>query len=292
MLIPASSVYAGPEFPRNEQVGIGRTEKWLSLSVGPWQIHLPIDKEGRYPQIDAIIPKPEKVVSRLQIADSDAQFLQDAIPRLPVDENQNHPVTIDLNGEVIVRATASDQPKPTELVLTNSRLVGDPVKISVNREFLARAMKLGFREIGLINEQSIVTFDDGRRKYLVMPLEADKNAKRVTDTFRIESGTTGSDSKVQRLRVSPSTSNPPTTMPKPNSNQEPPSATVRGSSAAAEHESSATGPIGAAIELRTSLRTALTNANTLIASLRRNKRQQRLVQSTLQSLKDLQKIAG
>ena len=199
-------------------------------------------------------------------------------------------MTLDLNGEIVVRATASDQPKPTELVLTNSRLIGDPVKISVNREFLARALKLGFREIGLINEQSIVTFDDGRRKYLVMPLETDKNAKRVTDAVRIESGTASPTTQAQRLRIS--SSNNPNTIPKPQNHQEPPSAAVHGLSAAAEHESSATGPIGAAIELRTSLRAALTNTNTLIASLRRNKRQQRLVQSTLQSLKDLQKIAG
>ena len=295
VLIPASGVYASPEFPRNEPIGVARTEKWLSLSVGPWLIHLPIDKDGNYPKVDAIIPKSEKIVSRLQIADADARFLQDAIPRLPGDEDQHHPVTLDLNGEVIVRATASDQPKPTELVLTNSRLIGEPVKISVNREFLARAMKLGFREIGLINEQSIVTFDDGRRKYLVMPRESDKNAKRVTDAVRIESGTIGAGPPTQRLRVSPSTSNNEDTMPKPKNQQESPAEAKNGSTVVPHDESQdshGAGPIGAAIELRTSLRSALTGVNTLIASLRRNKRQQRLVQSTLQSLKDLQKIAG
>ena len=34
------------------------------------------------------------------------------------------------------------------------------------------------------------------------------------------------------------------------------------------------------------------NVNNLIASLRRNKRQQRIVATTLQSLKELQKVAG
>ena len=53
-----------------------------------------------------------------------------------------------------------------------------------------------------------------------------------------------------------------------------------------------TNPIVAAIELRTSLRATLTDLNNLIASLRRNKRQQRIVATTLQSLKELQKVAG
>ena len=91
----------------------------------------------------------------------------------------------------IVRATASDQPRPTELILINSRLVGEPVKINVHREFLARAIKLGCREIGVINPESIVTCGDDRRKYLVMPLSPDKNAKQITDSVRIESGTAG-----------------------------------------------------------------------------------------------------
>jgi hypothetical protein len=36
----------------------------------------------------------------------------------------------------------------------------------------------------------------------------------------------------------------------------------------------------------------LTDLNNLIASLRRNKRQQRIVATTLHSLKELQKVAG
>ena len=290
VLIPASGVFASPEFAHDDPVGIGRTDKWLSFSIGPWQIHLPIDKDGRYPRCDDIAPKPEKIVSRLQIAEHDAKFLRDAIPGLPGDEdNVHHPVTLQLDGEVIVRATASDQPQPTELVLTNSQLVGEPVKIGLNREFLSRALKLGFRELGLINSDAILTFQDEKRKYLIMPLTLDKNAKPATGAMRIESGAADPNAQPQRLRVAPSTSNPETTMTKPKDQAE--TAVASNGTSAAEQES-AIGPIGAAIQLRGSLRTALADVTTLITSLRRQKRQQNLVQSTLQSLKDLQKIAG
>ena len=49
-------------------------------------------------------------------------------------------------------------------------------------------------------------------------------------------------------------------------------------------------PIEQAIAFRDSLRTAVVQANELIRSLKRQKREARLVQSTLASLKQLQKV--
>ncbi len=51
-----------------------------------------------------------------------------------------------------------------------------------------------------------------------------------------------------------------------------------------------TSPIEQAVALRDTLRAAVTQANELIRSLKRQKREARLVQSTLASLKQLQKV--
>ena len=51
-------------------------------------------------------------------------------------------------------------------------------------------------------------------------------------------------------------------------------------------------PIEQAITFRDSLRTAVVNANELIRNLKRQKREARLVQSTLASLKQLQKAGA
>ena len=70
-----------------------------------------------------------------------------AVPRLPSDDEFNCPVTLDLNGSVAIRAKAADQPRPTEVVLTGSDWSGEPIRINTNRKYLARAVKLGFREL-------------------------------------------------------------------------------------------------------------------------------------------------
>ena len=52
------------------------------------------------------------------------------------------------------------------------------------------------------------------------------------------------------------------------------------------------GPIEQAIALRDALRNAASAANLLVRSLKQHKRQNRIVQTTLESLKQLQKVAG
>ena len=51
-------------------------------------------------------------------------------------------------------------------------------------------------------------------------------------------------------------------------------------------------PIEQAEALRATLRAALAQTNQLIVSLRRQRKQNRLMKSTLESLKDLQRVAG
>ena len=53
-----------------------------------------------------------------------------------------------------------------------------------------------------------------------------------------------------------------------------------------------TSPIEQAITFRDSLRTALVQVNELIRSLKRQKREARLVQTTLASLRQLQKVGA
>ena len=156
-------------------------------------------------------------------------------------------------------------------------------------------MKFCFRDAGLSNEQFVLAFDDVRGNYLATTPEPNKNAKRDGQRRADRIGRGKTTPQAQRLQISSSTSLNETTMPKSKNQQDPPAAANNGSAPTARqesHESSATGPIGAAIELRTSLRTALTDVNTLITSLRRQNRQQKLVATTLQSLKELDKIAG
>ncbi len=78
--------------------------------------------------------------------EGDVQFLERTLAELPKSDDHNRPVTLELNGQTIVRARGKDPPT-TELVLTNSHRSGQELRLACNREFLARATKLGFRDL-------------------------------------------------------------------------------------------------------------------------------------------------
>jgi hypothetical protein len=57
------------------------------------------------------------------------------------------PVTLDLNGQAVVRAKAEGQEQVTEVVLCQSEVHGPPVRFATNRDNLGRALALGFCEL-------------------------------------------------------------------------------------------------------------------------------------------------
>ncbi len=303
VLIPASSVFNSPEFPSNQTVDIGCSEKWLTLCIGPWTIHLPINQEGRFPKTSDVLPRPDRITTRLQIAEDDAQFLAESLKSLPGQAEHDQPITLDLNGEVLVRAKAEDQSRPTELVLSRSTITGPPVRIHTNRQYLARAVRLGFRQIGLIDAKSSISCGNEQQQYVWMPLSPQSAIKSSPDALRIESSQHYVPISAKPVSNHSTLANQHETMnrttEKSRRGQQPqhdlatnnsklPAVAERHQEAASSSIGLSLSPINAALDLRSSLRDSLAKTNTMIAALRRQKRQSKLVATTLASLKQLQ----
>ncbi len=111
MLIPASGAFASNDFSGAEDVLIGRTEDWIIVhlpvgrqGVNSCTLHLKIEKERRFPNIDLQIPTQGSAATTLVLSDDDVDFLLTSTKRLPGVQECNSPVTVDLNGCVAVRA--------------------------------------------------------------------------------------------------------------------------------------------------------------------------------------------
>ncbi len=281
VLVPGLTVFGNRELPRDVPVQIGRSEKHVTLVIGPWSIHLTINREGRFPRVDDVVPAGFSAASLLRLHPADARFLLDTIDRLPGDEILNHPITLDLNGQVIVRARSEEEPRPTEVILTNSRLEGDPLRLHSNREYLARAVHLGFSEFSLFGNAKPVLAQDANRRYVWVGLDAEGAVPPAEDAVRIESPQEANYSSIRNnpikeLNVTqsiPMASDAPTASTKPQQRLR-----------AAATKS----PVKQAVALRNALQTAARQANELARTLKRHKRQSRLVETTLASLKQLQ----
>jgi hypothetical protein len=210
----------------------------------------------------------------------------------------------------------------TEVLLSNARTEGPPMRIATDRSFLLRALRLGLTDLHFTEPHLAVIANDERRQYVWMPLSPEGALGPELDAVRIETppagpGDSQSSSQPTRRRSTMSATSPATAVVHPESaaptSAEPVShggseqntATAVNSAPAAHgpvrtngqagrsrtrkgSRPANTGPIEQALALRDSLRESVTKANELIRSLKRQRQQSRLVQSTLASLKELQ----
>jgi hypothetical protein len=285
LLVPASGIFGCRELPGDQPIQVGKTEDWVTFKTGAWAISLKLEKDARFPDVTRHISDPSGAASHLRIADSDGDFLNDALPRLPCEDNTNCPITLDLNGQVLIRGKAADQSRATELALSNSRLDGDPSTVNSNREYLLRALRLGFRDVHLYGRDQPVLCDDGRRQYVFALLNPESPIPSSPDLIRIASiqRQTGDVSGHPQPRRRTTPVSAPTTQSPPTGEK---TATKPKRSPASKRPS----PIEQAIAFRDALRAAVVQANELIRSLKQQKREARLVQTTLASLRQLQKV--
>jgi hypothetical protein len=306
VLVPRTNVFASHDLPADQPVEIGRTDNHVVLRDGPWTLWLVIEKNGRFPSTDSIIPDVATATTRLALHESDAEYLLDVMPRLPSDDDTNDPVTLDLNGRVAVLAKAVGDSPITQVVLSNSRRTGAELRWQTNRKFLARAMRLGFRDVCLHGAESPVVCRDEHRVYVWALLEADKALAPTENMVPLISPVSTVAAIAQRHRIPAARRHHQPTERKPSRmSHNRIAATLAGSmqsangsaqpqvepnDPAADQSTSFGTVLREAESVKTSLRAAHTQVTRLIAALKRHRRQAKLTQATLASLKQLQAL--
>ena len=307
VLVPSSKVFASAELPRDLPIQIGKTGNWVAIGVGHWLIHLAINVDGRFPDVSRHIPLAAEAKARCLFSAADADFLAETLPRLPCNDADNRPVTLDLNGHVAVRAKGADSPQPTEIVLTGSSSSGEPIRINTNRDYLARAMRLGLREVSITSNKTALACFDERRHFVWMPLDADSAIAPAKDAIRIESPGADSEKPVTKPRIERKVSPVSETVTNQNGNaaakvngQSNGHAKANGHNRINRQARKATSPkagqqdiaalIEQAVKLRTALHDRMHEAGELVKALKQHRRQSRAVQQTLDQIRTLKTL--
>ena len=145
LLVEKNALFSGKDLLGISPVGLGRTSDHIVIDIGLWTCWLPLDKKSRFPRVEACTPSVESAVCRVEFVANDRQHLLEAIPHLP--GRQDGYVTLDLNGHVRLTAKNGDEGPPTELRLLASWTRGTPLRVTLKRSMLARAVRLGFDHV-------------------------------------------------------------------------------------------------------------------------------------------------
>jgi hypothetical protein len=299
VLIPASPMFGCRELYGQEPIAIGRTDQCLTLTIGPWSLHLTIDKNGRFPNVDHVLGGSGDARTVLQFDSGDAEFLLGNLDSLPGAKDDCSPVTIEGNGRVIVRAQGTEQPTPTEVVLARSSAQGPSISFSSDRHYLAHALRLGFRRIGVMAAGQPVLCREDKRQFMWMILGKDGVLKASEKATRLCS----TDATAAAAPASPSghgtataaTGKSDTTASKrPRVKDKPPAHATAPPTAAANGSDR----VGIAIVLAEAeaikqlLHQAFSRTQQLVAGVKRYRRQAQAVHSALGSLRHLQEVVN
>jgi hypothetical protein len=162
----------------------------------------------------------------------------------------------------------------------------------MNRTYLARAAKLGLRELCVFGDRNTVLCQDERRKYVWALLEPDTALKPADDVIRIESPSAGTEIPVnhpQTKRRLPTVSKPTTdTNGHAQGNGQ---AKTNGQARKTGTQKASQQDIASLIEqaekLRTSLHDLMYQASGLVKALKQHRRANKAVETTLATLKSL-----
>ncbi len=280
VLVRRAPLFASKAVPRDRPVRLGKTDSHVVLQIGDLTIWLTIQTEARFPRLDGALPADSERVTCLQLEAADAAFLASALDRLPGGDAENAPVTVDLNGQVAIRARAADEP-PTEVILSRSRYTGTPMRLSTNRAFLGRALALGLDTIRIAGPDQPLVAQDETRTFAWQPLNRESAIAPTEAAQRIEPPSTTQGN--QPVTNPPETPRRRTLMPERVSNNG--HSTTTTSNGNSTGSSDVTTTLAQLLREAESLHAALgmrrTQTAKLIAGLRTHRKKSRLVQETL-----------
>ena len=278
VLVPRLAVFGHRDVPFDGPVRVGRVKDVIVLECGPWTFWLRIDKESRFPRTEQVIPQESAVQNRLHLHSDDAAFLAAALPKLPVSDDEQMLVTVDLCTPPAVRARGSGEGPLTEVILARSTVSGESARLTVDRRQLYRALKLGFAELQIVAANAAVACRDASRVFVFMPLTPEAALPPAKDAVRIPSA----EGAITPPSPPPERSVPSMAASQPHGN-------------GAENNDRSETPVNGLVDLiaeaeaiRDVLHQATGRTARLVAALKQQRRQSRAVEQAMNSLRQLQ----
>lgn len=262
ILVPAVSVFGTRELQSTTEVGVALAGEHLVVGPGPWTVWLPVDRAGRFPEIETYVPRA-RTPTVLTLSESDADALVRALPTLPGGDLTNRPVTFDTAPGPVVRA-ACENATPVEVPLRTSAATGGPGEVALDRAFVHRALTLGLREVRIVAADKPVVFADATRTFLVMALDSSLIVPRLNG---VAVAVTPDPAPTRRRFPVRPDSRPPADPPDPPADD--------------------ADPLAAAEDLRATLAAATQAAHRLVQTLKARKKEHRALTQVWSSLRSL-----
>ncbi len=141
---------------------------WVRLDSDHWTyVSKPI--EGAYPNWKQVVPGEKYLKSHITLGEPGIKMILEALPLLPGGEDWGQPVTLEIKGEYLTLKAKGNSGEWTEIPIP-AKVTGAPVAITLNRNYLAKALKFGFGQIDIEDHVSPLVFTAKGKTMVVCPI--------------------------------------------------------------------------------------------------------------------------
>jgi hypothetical protein len=141
---------------------------WVRLDSDHWTyVSKPI--EGQYPNWRQVVPGDASFKSHITLGEPGMKIILDALPLLPGQEDRDQPVSLEIKGDYLILKAKGSSAEWTEIPVP-ATVSGNPVSVSMNRTYLAKALKFGFAQVEIDDNLSPLVFRTKGKMLVVCPL--------------------------------------------------------------------------------------------------------------------------
>ena len=145
-------------------------EPWVQLQSGSWTF-LAKSSDLEFPNWRQVVPAPKRTRTHIQLDGGAVATLLAGVPRLPGGDALNRPVTLEIAGStLLVKAKTKDAPDWTCLPVAGATITGKTVSITLNRDYLLKALRFGLTTVAIEDELTPLDFHEGGRRMIVSPV--------------------------------------------------------------------------------------------------------------------------
>jgi len=129
-----------------------------------------------------VIPGPGAEKTRVVFNDEAMRFIALAAPKLPGNDRDYQSIEgiATEGGSFLLRG--QDRNHEASVPVTGAVVTGEPVRFSLNRQYLLQALKLGLNELEIISPMEPLVFRSGGRRFLVAPMRPEASAPKPAPT--------------------------------------------------------------------------------------------------------------
>lgn len=172
-----------PAIEGKDKVKINSKPAQVRLDSDHWTfVSKPI--ESVYPNWKQVVPSADALKSHIALAEPGVKIILEALPLLPGNEDRDQPVSLEVKHDALF-LKAKGGGVWTEIPIS-AQVTGLPVSISLNRKYLAKALRFGLTQIDIGDKLSALVFRTKGKTMVVMPLRSDDPA-----TMPVNRPTTG-----------------------------------------------------------------------------------------------------